>query len=504
MKKVLGILGLTLLLAALLAASVPDARALAHSHAQSMGSVDLFPGEDVTITCAGDQIIIRPIDPTQVRIDCKGSGNPAPTDTPAPTMVMPTDTPVPADTDTPVPDATLTPTLQATDTPAPTIPPPQLPTNTPIAQGPIAPYAGAPLCATHDNNAWHSLWDSTRGCHYNHTHNTDPRAGDAVFGPWAVLWGGQELSYPWATSGAENGMKHGGYKFTYREFPTCSSTNQYNGQPANCVSHARVEYHAVSGLMDYLARYHSFYEELRICKRTAPNQCGVIRSGGWADFGPLHVPYKQQLVIRPGGTVDFGAGMVMTFPADPPYFGGQDLSLEPYLAVGSVAGLNILRNKNPDSGVDVGRVDVWSMPEGKTSYDAVKPHPLVRFLVGVADPWNVMDPANPNSLIWVCTDAPKHNGCGYNGSLSAVNELSAYIPPSLDPDKDGFADYAGWTDRYGKIVTNCNAPALDCVPLEIIHAPVGFADSRDPGNGSSALKEFDLSPKGERWIEFPN
>lgn len=512
MKKVLGIIGLTLLLAALLAASVPDARALAHSHAQSMGNVDLLAGEDVTVTCAGDQLVIRPIDAVQVRIDCKGSGNPPPTGIPPtdvpPTMVMPTDTPMP--------DATLTPTLQATatpvaNTPAPTITPPQLPSATPVANTPvpaptdtpdphvsIQPYAGAPLCATHDDNAWHGLWDYQNGCHYNHTHNTDPNVGDAIFGVTGALWGGQEISYPWLTSPLENTMKHGGYKYGYREFTNCAPTNSYNGKPANCVVAGRVEYHAVSGLMDWMARFHSFYEEIKVCQRTAPTQCGIVRTGGWADFGILEAAYKELHVVRPGGAIDFGNGMVMSFPPDAPELAGQDVNTEPYLAAPSLANLPFMRSQKPSTSSS--RREVWSMGEGKTAYSS--PHPFARFLIGIVDSWNVVDPANPNDVIWVCTD-PNHNQCPYNGSIQAIQELSAFIPASLDPDGDGFADYSGYTDRHGAIVTGCTAPALDCVPFSVEHAPIGYADSRDGGAGAG-LQEFDLSPRGEHWITFPN
>ena len=41
-----------------------------------------------------------------------------------------------------------------------------------------APYPDAPLCPdsgeAHDNNLFHTLWDSTRGCHYDHEHGQDP------------------------------------------------------------------------------------------------------------------------------------------------------------------------------------------------------------------------------------------------------------------------------------------------------------------------------------------
>ena len=74
----------------------------------------------------------------------------------------------------------------------------------------------------------------------------------------------------------------------------------------------------------------------------------------------------------------------------------------------------------------------------------------------------------------------------------------------LTPDKNGFADWSGYTDRYGNIANNCTAPALDCVPLVMTHVPVGTGYYQDPGNGGAQAKEFDTSPSGVKWLKFPN
>ena len=82
-------------------------------------------------------------------------------------------------------------------------------------QGPegIAPYASAPLLPTHDPTAWHGLWDATHGCHYDHEHGDNPSLADAYFGKAGALWGGQTISYPFATSVMEDTMKHARYKY---------------------------------------------------------------------------------------------------------------------------------------------------------------------------------------------------------------------------------------------------------------------------------------------------
>ena len=100
---------------------------------------------------------------------------------PTHTLVAPTDTPVPP-ADTAIPP---------TDTQAP-------PSATQAADS--TPFAAAPLCLSHDETAWHSLWDAARACHYDHTHNADPALGDAVFGP-AAYAGGQTTTAPDAVAG---------------------------------------------------------------------------------------------------------------------------------------------------------------------------------------------------------------------------------------------------------------------------------------------------------------
>jgi hypothetical protein len=120
---------------------------------------------------------------------------------------------------------TLLPDITATLTQTLTVTPTLSRTPTTPSGGNIQPYAGAPECPTHDNTQWHALWDSVRGCHYNHTHGDDPSLADKYFGPAGTLWGGQTISYPFAASAHENHMKHGGYKYSVK-------TPEYHPWPA--------------------------------------------------------------------------------------------------------------------------------------------------------------------------------------------------------------------------------------------------------------------------------
>lgn len=81
--------------------------------------------------------------------------------------------------------------------------------------------------------------------------------------------------------------------------------------------------------------------------------------------------------------------------------------------------------------------------------------------------------------------------------------IQIWIPKSLDADQDGIVNFKGYTDLNGKIDSNCSSVGPQCVPLEIIDMPVGYYQYRDD-NHDVALKDYDTSPPGEYWIEYPN
>lgn len=461
------------------------------------------PGDSVH--CTGDALVTTgPLD-----ADCVAF-TPTPTSTPTetPTATLtntptstPTDTPQPTSTPTAtntlVPTATWTPlptsTATNTATPQPTA------TNTPVVAT-STPRAQWPLCPSHDPNAWHALDDVSRQCHYDHEHGDNPHLADTVFGAWPSAWGGQELSYPWATSAMENTHKHGGYKFAVKLNMPCDVNASYDAFfHVNCIPNARAEYHTVGHAIDALARYHSYYLEYQICRNPDFASCGIIRVGGWMDFGLLNAPYAGPRVFRAGGVVDFGAGstyggagansLVMSFDADTPELNTIACCFdEPYISIGSML--------QPLNG---NKLSVWSMNNvGQANHFGSNAY--ARLLIRTFDTWGDIDPANPYAPRFFCRDG----SCANNGSLRGMGETSVYIPPSWDSDHDGFADMSGYTNRLGQIVTGCAAIGLDCVPFSVVHVPVGYADTRDGGNGSGAAREFDTSPVGIKWLRFPN
>lgn len=394
--------------------------------------INLLSGETVEINCEGNKLVFSRESRTKVLGLCQAE-KPVPTDTPEP---EPSDTPDPDPTDDPVADI--------------------------------------PLCPDHDPTAWHPLYDAERECHYNHTHNADPSEVDGIFGPAAALYGGQTISYPWETPN-ENLNKHGGYKYSVAVKDECQREGfEYLGE-TNCVNAWRIQYHVVGGAMGANVRFHSHWSEVQVCTPDM-SQCGTIKTGGWADFGILEVPYKTNIIPLP---VD--PDPVNQSIHAPPYRGHEPVDVA--MGRGERGGDN---------------KSVW------TSANRYGYNKLMNFDFRVLDNWGGVNPENPSELHFICPDYQ----CKYNSSEHHVYAVKVEIPETLDDDNDGFVSYTGFTDRQGNLVDGCDTPGLDCVPLEIVGAPVGIGifsrSNSGPRPPGEVIPDFDTSPPGEWWIEYPN
>lgn len=405
------------------------------------------------------------------------------------TPIPPTDTPIDTETPTPVP-----PTDTPTNTPAPPTDTPVPPTPTPA--GTIAPFAAAPLCSTHDPTAYHSLWDSVQGCHYNHTHNADPYdpAAVALFGQPAT-WG-QTISYPWETmsgAGTENHVKHEGYKWLVETgLPLVDKSLNWSPQGQNnWVTDVRLEHHRLGGPADLTVRLHSFYQEVRICRDTAKTQCGIVKFGGWTDYGILESPYKQQRLLLPA--------------QDGPYPASRDLNVDPYRsALPFAEAVDVAADPSANCrtcGLNGGSIkSLWtSSPYGLDGYNQIGGVFTVVF-----DDFQGIDRADPGRLQPVCS------GCRFNSTEHELFTAWVNVPGSLDAQDgatDGYVTYAGYTDKRGNIVSGCTAPGADCVPLVFDHAPVGMAGWNTPtdnGKDANRWRDYDISPDPVWWIQYPN
>ena len=467
--------------------------------------VNLQPGDAVTVNCI-NPLISNP------RIFLSGRGKSISLTCP---QGQANPTPTPTRTNTPSANATATAPVIAT----PSLPP--VATATAPPQGNIQPFAGAPACPSHDATKWHGIWDYVRGCHYDHTHGDDPALANSYFGQFGALWGGSTISYPFNSGDLEVGMKHPGYKISvrmpgYHPFPRCGTednTDITGDHSDNCIVAARVEYHVVGGLMDIIVRNHSFFAEMYICSGASNyTQCGIVRTGGLIDYGELKAPHYNGRIVRPGGTIDFVDGMVMTYSAD-----GSDLPItsgEPYVFSIPYSPEELdayARNSPREPGANnnysyKATIDQWSTNDFDCDLkdpDGTCHNQYTHFLFQVGDAWNLVDKQNLNNVHWICKGEPN---CEYDGSLIGMNEIAMRVLQAWQPGGNGFVTFNGYTDKWGNPKTGCTAVTADCVPFVLEHAPVGVAASRSDNLCECEVYEYDVyfSGKPSGWIKHPN
>lgn len=374
---------------------------------------------------------------------------------------------------------TTTPTAISNNTPAPS-------STTSSSNG--QPFADAPLCPTHNDIAWHGLWDAERGCHYDHTHNDDPALGDSVFGPAGTLWGGQNISYPWLTPNENNEHGHSGYKYYVNLAPFPASAQEgyeYIDPDPNFVTAFRIQYHDVGGNAHMVKRFHSYFMEVQITSRDG-SVTGTISTGGHADFGCLHVPYKDEFLLLPDFDPMNSSGQSMCGI-------DQTLDADPYRAASSLTDLPA-----PDSDSD--NMWIW------TSHDRYGYNLLGYFFFRTLDSLTGMDRQDPYAEHFICPDFT----CKFNNSEHHVFNVFMMIPSSLDTDGDGIVNYVGYTDIKGNIVQGCTASDANCVPLQIVNAPVGTAIWSRNTSGlrpeGDPIRDHDIYFNGQPsgWIVFPH
>lgn len=383
----------------------------------------------------------------------------------------------------PTPEPEETPVVEPEPEETPVVDPPTQP-----GKG-IEPYAGAPLCAEHDPRAWHSLWNAELGCHYDHEHKDDPHLVDDIFGTDYYQWAGGELSYPWqtfhgagtgypASPGAghmENDMKHEGYMWLVRRDMTCG-----NAKTNGCITDMRVQVHAIFSGVGAVTRFHSYWYEARVCIKADPNRCGIVRNGGWLDFGYLV-----------GEGPNCPAPCIVSLPGMP----DPDTIKFP---------------TGPKRGH--GWINRFGGNAAGATWYGINRYPGMQNKVALLtdDVWQNIDVDNPSAINLACPDFQ----CQYNGSTVQLHQFSFILRDdafgAANKYSSGTMNYTGYTDRYGGVVTNCSEPSLDCIPLRIENAPTVGKESNltrfehtDDSNGIRAI-EYDVSPPGEWWIEYPN
>jgi hypothetical protein len=336
-----------------------------------------------------------------------------------------------------------------------------------VVRSPALPYPAAPLCPTHDGTTYHSLWDSVRGCHYDHEHGDDPALADHVFGPLGAAWDGQGLDHPFHTPNEHDAFKHRSHKVAVRVGQPCTSIAGATG----CITDLRILHH-----LDFFAaatRFHSFWIEMRICSVDNPSDCGLVRRGGWLDYGPLqaqdlgnqHVPLPADATPFPLSTCGASRRGHRTDNQSAGWYGTQ------YRDSSCLIGL---------TGQGLGQLQIAA---------------------GVAQTWaplNVNDPLHPNVI---CPDG----SCANNSSVR-VQAHNVSWRPHGSLAVHGRLNVSGFTNLYGMIDETCAAPGPTCAPFEIINAVQGFAYIHQDGARGLSYKQYDVLFNNQRsgWITYPN
>ena len=314
-------------------------------------------------------------------------------------------------------------------------------TATPSGTGGVEPFASAPACPTHDDRAYHGIWDEERGCHYNHSHGDDPHSVDHIFGTDFYSWAGGEISYPWETP-RENELKHAAYNWFVRVEDDCFSEFE-----DGCVRAFRAQAHGVGAVQGDVVPFHSAWMEALVCSEARPDECGIIRGGGWQ--GPADLIIDGSRVLD---REDSANRFFLSY-----YHTGDGQFTTWYNGV-----------RSSFIGVTMQFEDRWNYaPPGEgctVANDEVD-----------CDVMFSVEQELLDATEWFCDEddngVPELENCSHNSSRRQIHLVASAFGGRhldlLDPDGDGVTTFSGFTDRYGEPVNGCTEAGLDCVPLRL-------------------------------------
>jgi len=412
------------------------------------------------------------------------------TPTPIPVVTLPASATPPKATGTP------SPVPSPTDTPLPG------PTDTPAAENP--PYPAAPLCVDHgdlhDNSLFHTLWDSARGCHYDHEHGVSPFTGEvaAAFPGFDLkaLLGGVEIGSTNPSSPLENTVKHGGMKWnvqlTHPQGCTAfeSTTNGVNG--------SAIQYHNFGNYaVELEGRIHSTVSLLRQCNLSNPIDYGYLFVPQFQDYGQRVVPYQ---------------GTVFPYPDTP--IPAYDSPSGPYLSVDCIDDVVIQCRDNREQILsrNLNTNSTWTSKPTGLGIRAVS-STVFRLLFRIRDTYQVFDwddQVHPFTFVYICSSDGGLTydpvGCEYNNSTTQVHEIAGEVPAAWDNlagfDTDprvGRITAEGYVTRFGDLNTTCTAPDTDCHPIKMVGMFVGYYGDLLIDD---KLNQFSPSAQPERDIYF--
>ena len=352
----------------------------------------------------------------------------------------------------------------------------QLPTLAEEATA-VLPYPDAPLCSdsgeAHNNNLFHTLWDGSRGCHYDHEHGQSPFISEVVatfpdFDLQALI-GGVEVGHTNPSSPMENTHKHGGFKW---DVTLSHSTGCAGGEGATVgVDSAVIQYHAFGDYsVEFESRIHSALTLLRQCLASNPNDFGYVYVVQHQDYGQRIAPYQ---------------GNVLSYPDTP--LPAYNSGLKPYFTVDCFSSippcdkypsLQYVLDHNLESN-SLWVSDPLHLDKSGSS--------LFNILFRVRDTYQMLDWNDQNypfTFAWLCsTDSGSSyspSGCRYNNTTTRVHQVAGEIPSDWDNlvgwDTDtriGRITAEGFVTHFGELNLDCTAPSPDCFPTKLVEAFVG-------------------------------
>lgn len=351
-----------------------------------------------------------------------------------------------------------------------------LPTDTATASPPTdtpVPPTDTPVPSGHNDTIWHPV-----SADISHTHNDDPASVNHIFGPVEPYTSGQSISYPWETPN-ENLNKHEGYKWFVFDWGNCRMTTSQLASGNLCVVAGRIQHHVIGGPVGAQTRVHSFWAELQLCTQDM-SQCEIFRQGG-------HVPYGclRAIGAKPRTHI--------SLPSDDGFCDTQE----------QVDGSSYREHLQPQQ-VPTNKDHVYA------NWSTLNDQQMgIQFAFSTADDWQGIDVNDPLTLNFICPDFQ----CKYNHTTEAFYRIiveDSFLQ-QFD-DGTGIANFNGFTDRFGENFFNSCTLGPDCAPLIIENVPIQTATFRflkeDFGgrtfHDEAELNDFDLSPPGEFWIEYPN
>lgn len=434
-------------------------------------------GEQIVQLRPGDRLIVEVLEeeptPTETSTPEPSTETITPTDTPTATDVI-TETP----TDIPTETSTNAPTETSTSTPS----------HTPTPVGTVTPFADAPLCpdsgVNHSTEEFHTLWDGSRGCHYDHEHGQNPFTSQvaAMFLPLGDildLTGGREVSHTNPTSIMENDHKHGGNKWNVQEqHPEgCKAFEVPNGQSWTGVNGSVIQYHAFGDpAVEAEVRIHSMMGLFRQCKLSSPTDYGYVFVNQFQDYGQFISPYQ---------------GDILAYPHQP--LPAWDTPRGPYWSFGCLgqktgplgqqghrgecrATFQIAQANNNESTVS-------SKPTGAGRTSTPN---LLQALWRLRDGYSVFlwsDQTHPFTWMFLCSlDGGieySSSGCRFNNTTTQIHEIRGVVPVSWDQtsfDLDsrlGRITFEGFVDENGVRDTACTEAGGNCFPIKLVNAFTG-------------------------------